>query len=320
MMRAVVLRQFGDPKNLKVEEVPTPEPNDGEALVEVRAASINPSDVKNAAGVMHGTTLPRIPGRDFAGVVVRGPKDIIGQEVFGTGGDIGFTRDGSHAQFILLPLAALTQKPARLSMDQAGSAGLTYVTAWSAIVTAADVRAGEVVVVVGASGGVGSASVRIAKALGGRVIGAVRSDDDFAAVRDNGADEVINTRSASLAEVARLMTGGRGANVVFDTSGMMFADAIEAADHGGRIPLISASAKGTASFNLRNLYRKELRVTGIDTRRLDVVACAQLLAAMAQYFKSGQFKIQPGQPHTLDEAVEAYMQAANGCKGLLRPN
>jgi threonine dehydrogenase-like Zn-dependent dehydrogenase len=116
------------------------------------------------------------------------------------------------------------------------------------------------------------------------------------------------------------MTGGRGANVVFDTSGMMFADAIEAAAHGGRIPVISASADGTASFNLRNLYRKELRVTGIDTRRLDVVACAHLLAAMAQYFKSGQFKVQPGQPHRLDEAVEAYTQVANGCKGLLRPN
>src|SRR5271170_6473314 len=100
-MRAVVVRQFGHPNLLKIEEVPTPEPGNGEALVEIRAAAVNPSDVKNVQGTMHGTTLPRIPGRDFAGIVVRGPDELIGREVWGTGGDIGFTKDGSHAQFIL---------------------------------------------------------------------------------------------------------------------------------------------------------------------------------------------------------------------------
>src|SRR5689334_7113991 len=120
-MRAVVIREFGDPSHLRVEDVPTPEPRVGEALVRVDAASINPSDVKNVAGAMHGTTLPRIPGRDFAGVVVVSPQDLVGREVFGTGGDIGFVRDGSHAQFILLPIAALTARPLRLSINQAGS-------------------------------------------------------------------------------------------------------------------------------------------------------------------------------------------------------
>src|SRR5580658_10267607 len=138
-MRAVVVRQFGEAKLLKVEEVPTPEPGEGEALVEVRAAGINPSDLKNIQGAMHGTTLPRIPGRDFAGVVVGGPADVVGREVWGTGGDIGFTRDGSHAQYILLPVVGLADKPGNLSMDAAGSAGLIFVTAWSVLVGAADV-------------------------------------------------------------------------------------------------------------------------------------------------------------------------------------
>ena len=163
LMRAIVVRQFGDPKLLKVQEIPTPQPGDGEALVEVKAAGVNPSDVKNIQGVMHGTTLPRIPGRDFAGVVVRGPAQTIGHEVWGTGGDIGFTRDGSHAQYILLPSAALTPKPANLSMEAAGSAGLIFVTAWSALMTAADVSHTETVLVIGASGGVGSAAVQIAR-------------------------------------------------------------------------------------------------------------------------------------------------------------
>ena len=122
LMRTIIVRQFGDPKLLKVEEVPTPQPGDGEALVEVKAAGINPSDVKNIQGVMHGTTLPRIPGRDFAGVVVRGPAETIGREVWGTGGDIGFTRDGSHAQYILLPLAA-SDAQAREPFDGCGRIG-----------------------------------------------------------------------------------------------------------------------------------------------------------------------------------------------------
>src|SRR5580704_2587969 len=121
-MRAVIIHQFGDPKLLKVEEVSTPDPRGDEVLVAVKAASINPSDVKNVAGVMHGTTLPRIPGRDFAGIIVAG-KGQLGSEVWGTGGDIGFTRDGSHAQFILLPATAVAPKPKSLSMEAAASAG-----------------------------------------------------------------------------------------------------------------------------------------------------------------------------------------------------
>src|ERR1035438_5903933 len=126
-MRAVVVRQFGDPKLLKVEEVPSPQPRDSEVLVEVKAAGINPSDVKNVQGVMHGTTLPRIPGRDFAGIVVRGPADFVGREVWGTGGDISRTRNGSHAEYLLLPRTAVTAKPATLSMEAAGTAGLSFV-------------------------------------------------------------------------------------------------------------------------------------------------------------------------------------------------
>ena len=161
-MCAVVIRQFGDPKNLKVEDVPTPDPAEGELLVEVRAASINPSDVKNATGHMHRTTLPRIPGRDFAGIVVRGPERLMGREVFGTGGDVGFIRDGSHAQFIAVPVDGVTLKPASLSMESAGVEGVTFVAAWSAMVVAAEIARGETALIIGAAGGVGSAATQIA--------------------------------------------------------------------------------------------------------------------------------------------------------------
>ena len=154
-MKALVIHEFGDPTQMKLEEVPTPEPRGDEISVAVKGAAINPSDVKNVAGKMHGTILPRIPGRDFAGVIVRGPADLVGREVWGTGGDISRTRNGSHAEFILLPRAAVTLKPAALAMEAAAASGLSFVTAWEAIVTVAAVAAGEMAVIFGATGGVG---------------------------------------------------------------------------------------------------------------------------------------------------------------------
>ena len=320
-MRAIVIHQFGDPKQLKVEEVPTPEPHGDEVLVAVKAASINPSDVKNVAGAMHGTTLPRIPGRDFAGIVVRGPDDLMNREVWGTGGDISRTRDGSHAEYLLLPRAAVTPKPATLSMEAAGTAGLSFVTAWEAMVAVAGVSSGETVVVMGATGGTGSAAVQIAKARGARVIGVVRSDDDFPTVRQFGADEAVNARSVNVIDAVRSMTKDRGAEVVFDASGMMFSEAVEVVAMNGRIPVIAAPADGKASFNLRSLYRKVIRVQGIDTLRLDAVACARLLTQMAPNFESGKFKATPGRPLPLAAAAEAYEQATHGGgRIVLRPD
>src|ERR1035438_7357566 len=99
-MRAIRFEAFGDPSVLKLVEMAAPALDAGTALVRVMAASINPSDVKNVAGTMKHTTLPRIPGRDFAGVVEAGPAQWIGAEVWGTGGDVGITRDGTHAELI----------------------------------------------------------------------------------------------------------------------------------------------------------------------------------------------------------------------------
>jgi NADPH:quinone reductase len=311
-MRAVVIREFGEPKLLRVEEIKTPEPSAGEALVEVKAAAINPSDVKNAQGAMHGTTLPRIPGRDFAGKVARGPADVMGLEVWGTGGDIGFTRDGTHAQFVAVPVKSLTPKPKNLSMDDAGQAGLTFVTAWSSLVTAANVSEGDTVLIIGAGGGVGSAAAQIAKARKATVIGAVKSDEDAAAARQYGADHMIDTSKEQFAEAVKSITNGRGADVVFDTSGKMFAEGIEAAAMGGRVAVITAPSDGKTTFNLRSIYRKELKVHGVDTRRLDAVACAALLAQMRSGFESGKFKVKPGYAFPLDKASEAYEKASRG--------
>ena len=311
-MRAVLLRAFGDPSSLKVEEVPTPAPKADEVLVAVHAAGINPSDVKNVRGTMHGTTLPRIPGRDFAGIVAAGPAELIGEEVFGSGGDIGFTRDGSHAHYILLPREAITPKPHSLEMEDAGSAGLVFVTAWTALVTAARVGAGDIAIIIGASGGVGSAAVQIAKARGAKVIGVVKSQEQIPAAIALGAEQAVASAAADFQEKIKSLTHGRGGNVVFDSSGTMFAEAIEMAAEEGRVPVISAPADGKVTFNLRSIYRKRMSVFGVDSRALDAVACAPLLAEMSPYFESGQFRVLPADAFALDDAVAAYGRVSSG--------
>jgi NADPH:quinone reductase len=308
-MKAVLVRQFGEIDQLQVEEVPQPQPGPSDALVKVLAAGINQSDVKNVQGAMAGTTLPRIPGRDFAGEVVSGPKETVGRRVWGTGGDVGFTRDGSHAQYIAVPAAALTEMPRALSPESAGAAALTFVTAWSALVTAASVRPADTVLILGAAGGVGSAAVQIAGFFRAKVIAAVRSSEQAGRLRELRPAAIVDTSAKNLIDEVHTQTENHGVNVVFDTTGHLFAEAVDAAALGGRVCVISAPPDGKATFNLRALYRKELRVMGADTRRLDVIECSKLLAAMAQGFEDGKLIAAPPKAFPLDQAREAYRQA-----------
>src|SRR5882757_2710705 len=128
-MRAIRFKSFGDPAVLELAQIEAPAITETTALVRVMAASVNPSDVKNVAEAMKQTTLPRIPGRDFAGVVEAGPPEWIGAQVWGTGGDTGFSRDGTHAEMVAVPVASLRRRPDNLSFDQAASVGVNYMAA-----------------------------------------------------------------------------------------------------------------------------------------------------------------------------------------------
>jgi NADPH:quinone reductase len=118
-MRAIEFRQFGDFSQLHLVDRPDPHASDSTAVVRIEAASVNPSDVKNIGGRMSQTTLPRVPGRDYSGVVMEGPADWIGVDVWGTGGDVGFTRDGTHAEYIEVPRDSLVRKPAHVLHESA---------------------------------------------------------------------------------------------------------------------------------------------------------------------------------------------------------
>src|ERR1700689_4322078 len=142
-MQALRFHEFGSFDKLRIEAIPDPQPKPGEVVVRMRAASLSPSDAKNVLGRMQGTTLPRSPGRDFAGVVVNGPTQMIGEEVWGTGGDVGFTRDGAHAELLSVPVGGVRPKPKKLSFEEAAAAGLNFVTARIGLVEIARFQSGE---------------------------------------------------------------------------------------------------------------------------------------------------------------------------------
>ncbi|MFS2127242.1 alcohol dehydrogenase catalytic domain-containing protein, partial [Pseudomonas sp. Pseusp97] len=132
-MKALQFDRTGDLAALSFTEVTDPVPTADEVLVEVHAAGLNPSDVKNVLGRFPYTTLPRVPGRDFAGTVVQGPAELLGKSVWGTGKGLGFTRNGSHAQLMSVPAGGVALMPERMSFAQAASCGVPFTTAWDAL-------------------------------------------------------------------------------------------------------------------------------------------------------------------------------------------
>jgi NADPH:quinone reductase-like Zn-dependent oxidoreductase len=306
-MKALRFNKFGPPSVLAIEEVPRPEPRDGEALVRVKAAAINPSDVKNVGGHFPATTLPRTPGRDFSGVVVAGQK-YQGQEVWSSGPGLGITRDGVQAEYVTVPEEALSLKPRTLSLEQAAAIGVPFLTAWAALVRAARLEAGETVLIVGAAGAVGQAAVQIANWRKARVLAAARSSDPIP-----GAAAVINTTTDDLREHVLALTQGKGADAVFDTvGGAMFEPALRSLRLGGRQVAITSTGDRRVSFDLVDFYHNLSRLIGVDSMKFtphDVAAIADELRAG---FESNVLTAPPVQLVPFENAREAYERTASG--------
>ncbi|GAB1823172.1 quinone oxidoreductase family protein [Herbidospora sp. RD11066] len=312
-MRALRFTRFGPPRDvLTVADVTDPDIGGGEALVAVKAASVNPSDLKNVTGDMEGTVLPRIPGRDFAGVVVGGPRDWLGAEVYGTGGDVGFTRDGTHAELIGVPSAALVRKPERLSFAEAAVLGVPFVVGWLGAVETALLEKGETIAIFGVGGGVGSAVAQIARVRGARIIGVDRT----APAGDAPVDHFVPLGDDTGAEVRRL-TGGAGADVVYDAvGGVTTPTALDALAPRGRLIVISAVGTRTVTLDLVDFYHREARMMGSDSRRLDAVRCAEMLSRFTPYLEAGDFRPPPiACGFSLEEAADAYTAIAGKPRG-----
>ena len=310
-MRALQFGKTGTLDALSFVDVATPTAVENEVLVKVYAAGLNPSDVKNVLGLFPAyTTLPRIPGRDFSGVVQAGPAHLVGKAVWGTGKDLGFFRDGSHAEYLTLPAAGVAIKPDSLSFAQAASCGVPYTTAWNAL-ERAEVGEGTRTLIIGA-GAVGSAAIDLAIQRKASVVVAVRKPELAEKLRLRSIPTILLSEPETLAEAVREYFT-LGAEVIFDTTGFWLAAAINALATFGRIAVIAAPPGGQTQLSILNLYRRGGSIVGINTLLYDSIGCAAMLANLGAAFDSGSLPL----PQQLSErpfadAISAYSDVNAG--------
>lgn len=304
-MKALRFERFGTPDVLEHQEIPVPDLNAGEVLVEVHAAAINPSDVKIVSGLFGGS-VPRTPGRDFAGIVVKGAA-LAGKEVWGSGAGFGFRRDGAHAQYVVLPASWLSEKPAGLSMAQAAAVGAPFVTAWHALVEVGSLKTGETLLITGGLGAVGRAATQVAHHLDARVIVAARNK------AESDADEFIELSKGDLPEAVRAITRGRGADIVLDAvGGSLFEPALKSLGLGGRHVVITSAGQKRVEFDLADFYHNRLTLLGVDTAKLSGEGIAGILDKLKAAFDDGSLKMPPVREWGFDQAADAYRNTAAG--------
>ena len=294
-----------------------------EVLIELKAAAVNPSDVKAATGLMPYAVFPRTPGRDYAGVVIDGPAGWVGRAVFGSSGDLGIRRDGTHASHLAVEAEAVVEKPESLTWEEAAGIGVPFVTAMEGLRRAGMPKRGETVLVMGVNGKVGQAATQIATWQGARVIGVVRKREPYEG-HANADVEIIDASAADVATRLRELTEGRGADIVFNTVGDPYFEAAhKSLGLRGRQILI-ATIERVVPFNILEFYRGQHTYVGIDTLGLSSIATGAVLRELVSGFAGGHLKpfpIKPAAIYPLSEAKAAFVAVAGSSRNrvILRP-
>ena len=284
-MKAIVIRQFGDPSVLNLEDVSQPALEAGEIAIKVRAVTVNQTlDVALRAGkYARRPPLPHVPGSDGAGEVAAVASDvkslkvgdrvvchpIVGRQPSGALKLLGVDTWGTYADFVKVPASTVQIVPDTLDFITAAVVGRHGPLAFTQLRDRAQVKPGEWVLVMGATGGLGSTLVQAAKYLGARVIAAAGSDERVAAAVQLGADEGINYRSQDLTVEARRITNGAGVNVVLDNIGdpVTFPKALASLAFQGRLVTAGGHGGGNVPLDVKYLYLNVITIVGnpIDT-------------------------------------------------------
>ena len=269
-MKAVRIHEDGGPEVLRYEDAPDPVPGTGQVLIELRAASLNHLDVWIRKG-LPSVPKPRILGADGAGVVVSGDGFAPGDRVvINPGHDLGNGRisvvgehsDGTHAELIAVPRSQVYRLPDEIDFETAAAFPLVFETAYRMLATKAHLQAGEWVLVWGIGGGVATAVLAIAKALGARVIATSSSEDKLARARELGADATFNHDSDDVVGGVKEVSGG-GAHVVVDNVGeATWKRSLDAARPEGRVCVCGATTGPNPPANLHRIWWKQLTIFG----------------------------------------------------------
>ena len=265
-MKAILAREFGGPDVLKLEEVPDPTAGAGQVKVRIHAVGVNPYDTyMRAGGYAITPDLPYTPGADASGVIdqVGGEAGAwqVGDRVYISGTAIGKAH-GAYAELAVCEAAQVHRLPARITFAQGAGIFVPYVTAWRALFGRANARAGDTVLIHGASGGVGIAATQFAVAAGLTVIGTAGTDEGLAVVRKQGARHAINHRSDGYLDQITSATGGRGPDVILEMLANVNLDHdLTIVAPGGRIVVIGN--RGRVEIDARKIMGKDCAVYGL---------------------------------------------------------
>src|SRR5713101_6877362 len=288
-MKAIIFNAHGGPEVLKFTDVPAPTIRSNEVLVRVKACALNHLDIWVRLGLPGvPIPLPHIPGSDVAGEIAQVGSEVtsvrVGQKVVLAPGvtcgkcsacvsgldnrcryftNLGYMIDGGCAEFVRVPEVNCLPYPENLSFEEAAAVPLVFQTAWHMLVGRAQLQPGEDVLVLGASSGVGSAAIQIAKFFGARVIATAGSDEKLTKAKDLGADHLVNHKTQKIREEVRRITNKRGVDVVFEHVGTATWDeSIASLAPCGRLVTCGATTGFDARIDLRFLFSRQLSLLG----------------------------------------------------------
>ncbi|MEN9465388.1 MAG: hypothetical protein RL217_1569 [Pseudomonadota bacterium] len=306
-MQALQFTHTGDLGFLTLCDLPKPQPQNEEVLVRVQAAGLNPSDVKNVLGLFPHTRVPRVAGRDFAGVVEAGPSAWLNKEVWGCALENGFNKDGSHAKYLLTSAHALIEKPSNLSVTQAASLGVPYATA-AELFKRAQLAAHARILILGA-GAVARAFANILHAHQHQAVFAARNPQAQQTLRAQGY-ACLDLNQNLPAQVQQHF--GRLADFVLDSSGFLIDSAVQCAANFAKVAVIAAPASGEITFPVKEFYRRSLTLIGINSLIHNNKICNDFLRELVPLIQTGKLLIDEPRALPISQGVQAYQELQQG--------
>jgi NADPH2:quinone reductase len=304
-MKAIRVGEFGGPEVLKLEDVPDPQPGAGQVVVRVRAAGVNPVDTYMRSGMYPiKPELPYTPGLDAAGEVEsvgEGVKSVkAGDRVYTSG-----SLSGTYAELCLCDESQVHPLPSRVSFSEGAGVNTPYATAWRALFQRAQGRPGETVLVHGASGGVGTAAVQMARAAGFKVIGTGGTDEGRKLVAEQGAHHVLDHHAPDYLEQLTALTGGRGVDVILEMlANVNLNKDLGVLAKGGRVVVIGS--RGVVEINPRLAMGRDAAILGMTLFNVSPQDLASIHAALVAGLEAGTLRPVVGREVPLADAARAH--------------
>ncbi|OFW23274.1 MAG: quinone oxidoreductase [Acidobacteria bacterium RIFCSPLOWO2_02_FULL_65_29] len=309
-MRAIIVREFGKPDVMKLENVPTPAPGPSEVLVRIRAAGVNPVEAYiRAATYARKPNLPYTPGTDAAGEVESAGAGVTdfkhGDRVYISGDNLSASGAGTYAEYAVCTRAMLHRLPPKVSFAQGAAMGVPYATAYRALFHRAAAKAGETVLVHGATGGVGIAAIQIARAHGLTAIGTGGTDRGIAVVKEQGATAVFNHKEPNYLDQVMQATDGRGVDVVLEMAAHINLDKdLSILAPRGRVVVIGN--RGRIEIDARQAMARDAAILGMTLFNVTPPELVSIHAALVAGLANGSLNPVVGREMSLGDAARAH--------------